>query len=373
MKATTNGLQVGHAANEIVEGGDIIVQSPPATGKTISFCISALQNIDPDIKGCQVLILAPTSNMSRQLQKTISDLARFLQMDCPACVGGRPIQEDINTLHDGQQVVVGSPGRTLELIRRGAITVENTKLFALNEADEIFARGFEEHVLDIHRLVPEVAQVVFSAATMPDDVLEAATSLMRNPLHIIIKGTGLTFRGVKQFCVAVESDDLRLDLLSDLSTTLGEAQVVIFCNTRKKLEWLSSELTSHGISHTTMHYDKPAFERADIVKEFRARSSRILLVTNMLARGLIVQQTSLVVNYELPAKVEDYIHRTNRSGSLKRECITVNLMSSAEVPGIHDIEQHYRTQVEEVSISEAKKLLDFTGDTSYQGAAHPLS
>lgn len=347
----------------MIEGGDVTVEAPPATGKTVSLCISALQNIDPDIKTCQALIVTPTAGVARQLQETADEIGQFLQLDVPACIGGR-LKENIEILQHGQQIVVGSPGRILDLLRCRAITTESIKLFALNAADEIFSRGFEEHVLDIHRLVPESAQVIFSLATRSDGVLETATSLTRSPLHIIIKGTGLTFRGVKQFCVAVETEDSRLDILSQLSTTLGEAQAVIFCNTRKKLEWLSNELTGRGISHTAMHYDKPAFERADIVKEFRARSFPILLATNMLARGLDAQQTLLVVNYELPAKTEEYIHRTNRSGSLERQCITVNLISAAEVSRIRDIEQHYRTQVEEVSIAEAKKLFGFTGNNS---------
>lgn len=358
----TNGLQLEHPANEMIEGDDVIVEAPHATGKTLSLCIAGLQNIDPDIKTCQALILTSSAGVARRLQMTAADIGQFVQMDWPASVGRSDIEDDIKILHDSQQFVVGSPGRILKLLQRGAITIDSTKLFALDEADEIVSRGHEENVLDIHRLVPDSAQVVFLSATMLDDVLETATRLMRNPLHIVVKGTQLSFRGVKQFCVAVPTEDVRLDLLSQLGTTLGDTQAVIFCNTRKKVEWLSNELTTRGISHTAMHGDMTALDRASSIKNFRSRSSRILLATNMLARGLDVQQTSLVVNYELPARPEEYIHRTNSSGRSERQCVTVNLMSTAEADRIHAIEHHYRTQVEELSISDAKKILDFTGN-----------
>lgn len=358
-----DGLQLEHTAKKIIEGDDVIVEAPSATGKTLSLCVSALQNIDPGIKTCQVLMLTPSADMARRLQKTAVDIGQFVQIDCTASVGGSDIEDDINILHDSQQFVVGTPGRILTLIRRRAITVDSLKLFALDEADEIFARGFTDDVLAIHRLVPEFAQVVFLTATMLGDVLETATSLVRTPLHIVIKGTKLSFRGVKQFCVAVETEDSRLDILSQLSTTLEDTQAVIFCNLRKKVEWLSTELTSRGISNTAMHGDMPAFERARIVGDFRTRSSRILLATNMLARGLDVQQMSLVVNYELPTRTEDYIYRTNSSGRVERQFITVNLMSTDEAYRKHDIEHHYSTQVEELSISKAKIILDFTENT----------
>jgi translation initiation factor 4A len=179
-------------------------------------------------------------------------------------------------------------------------------------------------------------------------VLDIAAKLLRDPLHITVSKCGRPLHRAKQVYMAVEKEDQKLDILSHLNATFGVAQAVVFCNTRRTLEWLIAEFTSRGITTSAMHADMPAFERADLLKEFRSGATATLLATNMLARGIETRSASLVVNYELPAKHEDYFHRTSSGIRFAEECTTVNLITTAEVGKIRDIEHFYNTEIKEM-------------------------
>lgn len=254
-------------------------------------------------------------------------------------------------LHNAQQIVIGTPGRVLDLIHRGAITIDSTKLFVLDEADELLSRGFDEQILAIHSLLPPSTQSAFLSIMMPHDVLEMATKLLRDPLHIAPKRPiRHPLNGTKQFYIAAEERDQKLDILFDLIEIHGAAQAIIFCNLRRTVEWLAQQFTGREITISAMHADMPAFERADILGNYQSGSTRILLATNMLARGIDEQSVLLVVNYDLPAKLDDYIHRTNSRKRSEREAVIVNLTTAADISEVHDIERYYSTHIEETSI-----------------------
>jgi len=192
---------------------------------------------------------------------------------------------------------------------------------------------------------------------MPQDVLEVTTKFMRDPVRILVKKDELTLEGIKQFYIAVEKEDWKLDTLSDLYETVTITQAVIFCNTRRKVDWLTDKLTARDFTVSAMHGDMDQGQRDVIMKEFRSGSSRVLIATDLLARGIDVQQVSLVINYDLPANRENYIHRIGRGGRFGRKGVAINFVTADDVRMMREIEQFYSTQIEEMPMNVAGKLI----------------
>ncbi|EAU38411.1 eukaryotic initiation factor 4A [Aspergillus terreus NIH2624] len=337
----------------IIKGNDVIAQAQSGTGKTATFSISALQKIDPNLKACQALIVAPTRELAQQIQKVVVAIGDFMNINCHACIGGTAIRDDMKALQEGPPIVVGTPGRIQDMIQRRVLKTDQMKLFILDEADEMLSRGFTEQIYDIFQLLPQATQVVLLSATMPQDVLEVTTKFMRDPVRILVKKQELTLEGIKQFYIAVEKEEWKLDTLSDLYETVTITQAVIFCNTRRKVDWLTDKLTARDFTVSAMHGDMEQSQRDIIMKEFRSGSSRVLIATDLLARGIDVQQVSLVINYDLPANRENYIHRIGRGGRFGRKGVAINFVTADDVRMMREIEQFYSTQIEEMPMNVA--------------------
>ncbi|KAG8737782.1 translation initiation factor eIF4A [Ceratobasidium sp. 414] len=337
----------------VVKGHDVIAQAQSGTGKTATFSISILQKLDLSIKGTQALILAPTRELAQQIQKVVIALGDYMNIECHACVGGTNVREDMDKLRQGVHIVVGTPGRVFDMIGRGALNPNTIKIFCLDEADEMLSRGFTEQIYQVFQLLPADTQVVLLSATMPSDVLEVTKKFMRDPIRILVKRDELTLEGIKQFYIAVEKEEWKLDTLSDLYETVTITQAVIFCNTRRKVDWLTEKLTAREFTVSAMHGDMEQKTRETIMKEFRSGSSRVLITTDLLARGIDVQQVSLVINYDLPANRENYIHRIGRGGRFGRKGVAINFVTTEDVRMLRDIEQFYNTQIDEMPLNVA--------------------
>ncbi|KAI9317576.1 ATP-dependent RNA helicase eIF4A [Dichotomocladium elegans] len=338
----------------VIKGHDVIAQAQSGTGKTATFSISILQSIDTSLKATQALILAPTRELALQIQMVVLALGDFMGIDCHACIGGTNIRDDIAKLREGCQVVVGTPGRVFDMIHnRRAFDPSHIKLFVLDEADEMLSRGFKDQIYDVFQLLPGTTQVVLLSATMPSDVLEVTSKFMRDPVRILVKRDELTLEGIKQFYIAVDKEDWKLDTLCDLYETVTITQAVIFCNSRKKVEWLTDKLHARDFTVSAIHGDMDQAQRDVIMKEFRSGSSRVLITTDLLARGIDVQQVSLVINYDLPSNRENYIHRIGRGGRFGRKGVAINFVSNDDVRTMRDIEQFYNTQIEEMPMNVA--------------------
>lgn len=342
-------------ATKNAKGHDVIAQAQSGTGKTATFSISVLQKIDPNLKACQALILAPVRELANQIQKVVVALGDFMNLECHACIGGTSIRDGMKALQDGPQVVVGTPGRVHDMIQRRVLKTDHIKIFVLDEADEMLSREFTEQIYDIFQLLPQSTQVVLLSATMPQEVLEVTTKFMRDPVRILVKKDELTLEGIKQFYIAVEKEDWKLDTLSDLYETVTITQAVIFCNTRRKVDWLTDKLTARDFTVSAMHGDMDQAQRDIIIKEFRSGSSRVLITTDLLARGIDVQQVSLVINYDLPANRENYIHRIGRGGRFGRKGVAINFVTADDVRMMREIEQFYSTQINEMPMDVAGK------------------
>ena len=318
------------------------------TGKTATFAVGILQRLNAELRQCQAMVLAPTRELAQQIVKVISALGDFMNIKIHACVGGTAVHDDIRALQEGVHIVVGTPGRVYDMIQRRALNLEHVQLFVLDEADEMLSRGFKEQIYDVFKYMPESVQCTIFSATMPLEVLEVTSKFMRDPIRILVKRDELTLEGIKQFYIAIEREEWKLDTLCDLYATLTITQAIIYCNTRRKVDWLTEQMQQRDFTVSSMHGDMDQRERDQIMREFRSGSSRVLITTDLLARGIDVQQVSLVINYDLPTNRENYIHRIGRSGRFGRKGVSINFITQGDVKYLRDIEQFYNTQVEEM-------------------------
>ncbi|KAL3909739.1 MAG: hypothetical protein SGPRY_009320 [Prymnesium sp.] len=362
---------------------DTIAQAQSGTGKTATFSIGLLQNVDLSNRDCQALILAPTRELASQIVKVVVALGDYLGVttmvrvvvgpmmlvcthvihqripsiiSCAceqACIGGTNVRQDMERLRSGVQLVVGTPGRVLDMINRRAMAVDYLNYFVLDEADEMLSRGFKDQIYDVFQKLPPSVHVGLFSATMPADVLELTTKFMRDPIRILVKRDELTLDGIKQFYVMVEREEWKLDTLCDLYETLTITQAMIFVNTRRKVEWLTEKMHARDFTCSAIHAELDQKEREMIMREFRSGSSRVLITTDVLARGIDVQQVSLVINYDLPTNKENYIHRIGRGGRFGRKGVAINFLTADDVRTLREIEQFYNTQIEEMPMNVA--------------------
>jgi len=297
--------------------------------------------------------LAPTRELAQQIQKVVIALGDYMNVECHACLGGTNVREDMAKLQEGVHVVVGTPGRVYDMINRRALRTDNIKIFCLDEADEMLSRGFKDQMYEVFQLLPQDTQAVLLSATMPTDVLEVTKKFMRDPVRILVKRDELTLEGIKQFYIAVEKEEWKLDTLCDLYETVTITQAVIFCNTRRKVDWLTEKMHGREFTVSAMHGDMEQKQREVLMKEFRSGSSRVLITTDLLARGIDVQQVSLVINYDLPTNRENYIHRIGRGGRFGRKGVAINFVTTEDVRMLRDIEQFYNTQIDEMPLNVA--------------------
>jgi len=316
--------------------------------KTATFTIGILQQIDFNLRDCQALIVAPTRELAQQIQKVVQALGDYLKIQCHACIGGTRVRDDITKLQNGVHIVVGTPGRIFDMLTRRFLKVENIKVFVLDEADEMLSRGFKEQIHEIFKSLPSTTQVGLFSATMPPEALEITQKFMQDPVRILVKRDELTLEGIRQFYISVEKEDWKFDTLCDLYETLNITQAVIFCNTRRKVDWLTEKMHAKEFTVSSTHGDVGQKERDVILNEFRTGSSRVLISTDLLARGIDVQQVSLVINYDLPRNLENYIHRIGRSGRFGRKGVAINFVTTEDVRSLRELEQFYNTRIEEM-------------------------
>ncbi|XP_071798582.1 uncharacterized protein [Asterias amurensis] len=333
---------------------DVIAQAQSGTGKTATFAISILHQIDISRENCQALVLAPTRELATQIQKVFIALGDYLKASCMACIGGTNVANDIAKLKNGVQVVVGTPGRVFDMIGRNALDTTYIRMFVLDEADEMLSRGFKDQIYEVFtQLKHDNLQVILLSATMPDDVLEVTTKFMVNPIRILVKKEELTLEGIKQFYVNVEKEDWKFETLCDLYETLTITQAVIFCNTRRKVDALQEKMKQKDFTVSSLHGDMEQKDRDVIMKEFRSGSSRVLITTDLLARGIDIQQVSLVINYDLPSNRENYIHRIGRGGRFGRKGVAINFVTADDLRALRELQQFYHTVIDEMPMNVA--------------------
>jgi len=333
----------------IKEGRDILAQAQSGTGKTGTFSIGSLCRIDPAIKKTQVLVLVPTRELAQQIESVVKTLGSFLGITTYSVTGGTPMREDLKALDKGVHFVVGTPGRIYDLMSRKALGREHIRVLIMDEADQMLEDRFKEQIMCILQLgFPSDTQTCLFSATMPIDVVEFAGKLLRNPVRILVPPEAVTLDGIKQFHVKLDREEYKYDVLCDLYQHLNINQALIYVNKRPRVEWLAEKMNAQGFPLSFIHGEMDVEERRKRMADFRKGTVRIMISTDLLARGIDVQQVSLVINYELPTQRENYIHRIGRSGRFGRKGCAINLLCPEESRLMDDIEAHYGTKVEQL-------------------------
>lgn len=339
----------------VIKGKDAVVQAQSGTGKTGTFTISCLEVVDPTISSCQCIILNPTREIADQTLRVITNLSLYLPniKICGVIGGKRLSNEEVSNAH----ILVATPGRIYDMINRNVINMKTLKLFIIDEADSMLSRGFKEQIIEIFKYVEKTSQVAIYSATMPIDVLNMTKQFMNNPIRILVKQDNLTLKGIKQFYITLETEKEKYETLCDIYKTLTISQSMIYCSTKKKVEWLADQLEGNGFPVSKIHGDMIQTDRDDIMKKFRNGSTRVLITTDLLARGIDIQQVSLVINYDLPKEKESYIHRIGRSGRYGRKGVAINfVMSQYDERALKDIESFYSTNIEEMPMDVSKYI-----------------
>ena len=331
----------------IIKGNDVIAQAQSGTGKTAAFAIGTLQLVDPEKDEIQCLILSPTRELAHQTSIVYQFLGEYLKIKVSLLIGGTKVGADIDKLKEGPQVLVGSPGRVLDLIKRKKISLGYLQTFVLDEADEMLSKGFLETIKEIISLIPSTAKILLFSATMPKDIVEMTTKFMKDPAKILV--------GIKQYYVYLKKED-KLDVLFQIYRGIEIAQAIIYCNTKKAVEKVSEELKKKGHMISSIHGDLKQIERDSVMRDFRSGVTRVLVTTDLLARGIDVYQVSLVINYEMPKEKETYIHRIGRSGRFGRKGNAINFVTPAEKDQLEEIQKYYNTTIEQLptDLSELK-------------------
>lgn len=337
------------AIMQIISGRDTIAQAQSGTGKTATFSIGMLQSIDLNTNATQAIVLSPTRELAVQISQVINALGDYMGVDCFACIGGTSMGEELKKLQKKQyKVISGTPGRVRDVIKRRQVSTRHIKMLVLDEADSLLEQGFQKDISDIYRFLPQSTQVVIVSATLPASVMSLSSKFMTDPVKILVRRDQLKLKDLKQFYINVEEEEWKFDTLCDLYDTLTITQSVIFCNTRKKVDWLAAKMRNAHFSVSSMHGDMAQQERNTVMQEFRQGSSRVLISTDVWARGIDVQQVSLVVNYDLPTNRENYVHRIGRSGRFGRKGVAINFVTNDDVQELHGLEKYYSVSIKEM-------------------------
>jgi translation initiation factor 4A len=328
---------------------DILAQSQSGTGKTGAFTIGSLSLVDITIKSPQVLVICPTRELAQQTERVARALGNYMGLKVLSATGGNQLRSDISSLKAGAQFIVGTPGRIFDLIRRGDLSVDYIKYVILDEADQMLEDLFAEQIKAIlDNKFPSTTRLALFSATMPTNVLEVAENYLNNPVRILLPPDEVTLDGIKQYFVGCEREDWKLPVLLDLYQQIAVNQALIYVNKRQKAEWLAKQLAAQGFTLEYIHGEMEVGERKKRMEDFRSGQVRVLISTDLLARGIDVQQVSLVVNYELPIQRENYVHRIGRSGRYGKKGVAINLVYGDEANTLKEIEKHYSTTINEL-------------------------
>jgi len=340
-----------------ITGRDVIAQAQSGTGKTCAFTVATLQQIDFNTEHpvCQAIVLSPTKELAEQTLKVFNSLGTYLGVNAHLCIGGknggRSVKDNLDALRKGIHVMIGTPGRVYDLLNRGAIDPSKIKTLVIDEADVMLDRGFKEQLYWILSSgLPAEMQICLFSATLSDETLEITNKFMKkDPIEILIKKSDVVLDGIKQLYINVDREEDKLGTLEDIFELLSISQCILYCNSKAKVEWLRKQLVEREEPFPAeMIHGDMAEEREEIMSRFRANGFKLLITTDLLARGIDIQGVSLVINYDLPTNRENYIHRIGRTGRYGRKGIALNLITKTDKKYRDDIESYYQTEMVEM-------------------------
>ena len=328
---------------------DMIAQAQSGTGKTATFSISLLQRMDEESNDIQAVILAPTRELATQIHTVIEMLSQYMKFVTVLMSGGQNVhmcKDDIRKKRPA--VVVGTPGRVLHFLRASFIDIRHAKYIVLDEADQMLSYDFRDQVRDIFSFLPESARVALYSATISPEMEEVTNSIMKNPVQIRVPAEQLTLEGIRQYKIMLERDAWKFDTLMDIFGSASVYQMVIFCNRKERVTEVKTRLNDEGMPCECIHSQLTQMERSDVMKRFRGGDVRVLATTDLLCRGIDVQQVSLVINYDFPRQRESYLHRIGRSGRFGRKGYAINFVTPFDRDAVQQVCEFYHTEIMEM-------------------------
>ena len=333
----------------MVRGRDIIAQAQSGTGKTGAFTIGTLQLIDHNSKTTQAIIVSPTRELSRQTHDVLVSISSMLKTKVQLLIGGTSTEEDITKLKDDTpHIIVGCPGRIHDMARRKHIDSKTVKLIVLDEADEMLSTGFKEQIYNIFQYLKNDVQIGLFSATMPSELHVLTEKFMRDPIKILVKQEMLTLEGIAQYYIGVEDDGQKYMTLKDIFSIISLSQCIIYCNSVKRVTDLYEAMLEDKFPVCTIHSGMEREDRTKSYEEFKQGKYRVMISSNVTARGIDIQQVSTVINFDIPKCVHTYLHRIGRSGRWGRKGIGINFVTRRDVAKIKAIEEHYGTEIREM-------------------------
>jgi translation initiation factor 4A len=347
------------AIHPIITGRHVIAQAQSGTGKTGAFSIGVLNTIRVEEKTTQALLLSPTRELAQQTYQFCMDISeKMTGLSIEIFKGGSSVLEDQERAIKLPHVIIATPGRALDLINSGHLRCENIHIVVLDEADEMLSEGFITQVNEIFRYFSEEIQICLFSATIPHEIFQIMETFMRDPVKILVKAEKLTLEGIKQFYVNVGQTSKKFETLADLYGSLSIQKAVIFANSQKTVDYLKGEMEALDFTVSAIHAGLTQTERDSIMKQFRLGATRVLIATDLLARGIDVQQITLVINFEIPRDREKYLHRIGRSGRYGRKGVAINICDYSEMRMKQDLERHYQTKIAELPEDIGQVLID---------------
>lgn len=333
------------AIPSVCAGRDVVGQAQTGTGKTAAYAIPMLQKINPDLKKVQAVVLCPTRELAVQVAEEIRKLAKYMSdIKVLPIYGGQEIVRQIKSLKTGVQIVVGTPGRVMDHMRRKTVKFDEVSLVVLDEADEMLDMGFREDMETILTDTPESRQTVMFSATMPKEIKEIAAKFQKDAENIKVVRKELTVENIDQFYYEVRPKN-KTEVLCRLIDIYNPRLSVVFCNTKRQVDELISELKGRGYFADGIHGDMKQQQRDRVMDDFRSGKTEILIATDVAARGIDVDGVDIVFNYDLPQDEEYYVHRIGRTGRAGREGLALSFISGKEVYKLKDIERYCKTKV----------------------------
>ncbi len=351
----------------LLEGKDIIGQAQTGTGKTAAFAIPMIQKINPEIKRPQGIILCPTRELAMQAAEEIRRLSKYMYgVKVLPVYGGQDIGKQIRALSQGVQIIVGTPGRVMDHLRRHTIKTAEVKMIVLDEADEMLDMGFREDIETVLSDMPEEHQMALFSATMPQAILEIAGTYQQNAVYIRVTPKELTVSAIKQAYYRVAKKD-KIRALCRLLDYYQPARSLIFANTKRMVDEIAGRLNELGYEAGALHGDLTQAQRDTVMGQFRKGTCSILIATDVAARGIDVSGVDAVFNYDVPEDIEYYVHRIGRTGRAGRKGRSFTLISGREIFKIRSIEKVCHTTIRERQLPTVEDVIRVKSDRLFAG------
>ena len=337
--------------NPFLTKKDLIAQAQSGTGKTGCFTVSTLQLVDENINKTQAIILLPTRELASQVFNVFKTMSSFMMVDIKLLIGGTNLKDDLNYLEKKRpHIIIGCPGRILDLMYKNYIDYSNINIVVIDEADEMFSYGFKDQIYNLLSKLEKNIQIALFSATMPEELHTLIESFMKEPTKILVKADMLTLEGIAQYYIALEDDYQKYLTLKDLYESISISQCIIYCNSIKRIDILYEQMIKDDFPVCCIHSNIPKYEREESFEQFKNGKYRVLISSNVTARGIDIQQVNIVINYDVPKCIHSYLHRIGRSGRWGRKGTAINFITKYDIKNIKTIEQYYQTEIKELPL-----------------------